>query len=192
MVVDDFYTTQEQELVWQELESYKDLFKRDNQPGDAGVAVDKNGNPLANLKRIYLEELYPENRQDSNILSVYGKVISKEVVENYKNITASARQFERTNRDQTVVSYYENSNNYAEHFDSFMHTVLIWFYKEPKRFEGGNLTFPESTETVECIHNRMIIFPSYYLHEVDKVKIKKKYRNKGLGRYCITHFYYKV
>ena len=120
------------------------------------------------------------------------KILSEEVLEKYRQTTPAARQFENTNYDCSVVNYYEDSNNYGEHFDSFMHTVFIWFYKSPKRFEGGNLRFPEINKTVECIHNRMIMFPSYYLHEVDKVKIENKYRNQGLGRYCMTHFYSKV
>ena len=72
-----------------------------------------------------------------------------------------------------------------------MHTALIWFYKEPKRFTGGVLTFTQSKKTVECKHNRMVLFPSYYLHAVDEVTMEYKYRGKGLGRYCLTHFYNK-
>ena len=72
-----------------------------------------------------------------------------------------------------------------------MHTALVWFYKEPKRFTGGDLTFTQSQQTVECKHNRMILFPSYYLHAVDEVSMEYKYRGKGLGRYCLTHFYNK-
>lgn len=70
-----------------------------------------------------------------------------------------------------------------------MHTAIIWFFKEPKRFEGGNLRLTELNETIECMHNRLIIFPSYYSHEVDELKLDEKYRNKGLGRFSITHFY---
>ena len=188
MLVDDFYTTEEQFLIWEELEYYRkeNLYSDGKRPGNRGVSS------AANLNRIYLEEIYPNNREDSNILTVYKKILSPEVLENYRQTTPTARQFENTNNDCSLVSYYEDSNNYGTHFDFFMHTVLIWFFKKPKRFEGGNLRFPESNETVECIHNRMIMFPSYYLHEVDKVKIENKYRDQGLGRYCMTHFYSKV
>jgi Rps23 Pro-64 3,4-dihydroxylase Tpa1-like proline 4-hydroxylase len=188
MLVDDFYTTKEQFSIWEELEYYrrKNLYSDGKRPDSYGVS------PVANLNRIYLEELYPDNRQDSNILTLYKKILSEEVLEKYRQTTPAARQFENTNYDCSVVNYYEDSNNYGEHFDSFMHTVFIWFYKSPKRFEGGNLRFPELNKTVECIHNRMVMFPSYYLHEVDKVKIENKYRDQGLGRYCMTHFYSKV
>lgn len=188
MLVDDFYTTKEQFSIWEELEYYrrKNLYSDGKLPDSYGVS------PVANLNRISLEELYPDNRQDSNILTLYKKILSEEVLEKYRQTTPAARQFENTNYDCSVVNYYEDSNNYGEHFDSFMHTVFIWFYKSPKRFEGGNLRFPELNKTIECIHNRMVMFPSYYLHEVEKVEIENKYRDQGLGRYCMTHFYSKV
>jgi len=188
MLVDDFYTTEEQDLIWEELEYYR----KENLYSDGKLEDGYGVSPAANLNRLYLEELYPDHREYSSILKIYKKILLPEVLENYRHTTPAARQFENTNNDCSVVSYYEDENNYGEHFDSFMHTVLIWFYKKPKRFTGGNLRFPESNETVECIHNRMIMFPSYYLHEVNEVKLENKYRDQGLGRYCMTHFYSKV
>ena len=188
MLIDDFYTDDQQLEIWEELEYYR----KENLYSDGKLEDGYGVSPAANLNRLYLEELYPDHREYSSILKIYKKILLPEVLENYRHTTPAARQFENTNYDCSIVSYYEDSNNYGEHFDSFMHTVLIWFYKKPKRFTGGNLRFPESNETVECIHNRMIMFPSYYLHEVDKVKIENKYRDQGLGRYCMTHFYSKV
>ena len=192
LLVDNFYTSTEQDLIWKELESFQHLFKVDAKTNGQGVAT-KDDKPLANLKRIYLEELYPfpDDRQHSNILTAYRKIISKEVIENYKKTTPAGKQFEITGSDCTLINYYDDSNSYGEHFDSFMHTVFVWFYKEPKRFKGGNLIFSESNETVECIHNRMLMFPSYYLHEVTEIQMEEEYKNKGLGKYCITHFYSK-
>ena len=73
-----------------------------------------------------------------------------------------------------------------------MHSCLIWFFQEPKKFKGGNLKFTQSFKTVECKNNRMVLFPSYYLHEVDKIIMKKKDMKKNLGRYCLTHFYNRI
>ena len=46
MIVDDFYTLTEQDLIWEELESYHHLFKKDNKTGKFGTAI-KDGKPLA-------------------------------------------------------------------------------------------------------------------------------------------------
>ncbi len=191
LVIDNFYNQKEQDLIWEELKYHKDLFKIDEGSPSYGVAWDENNKKIADLKRIYLDDIYKENRKDSNILSLYQKIISPEVLENYRHTTPSWRTFEITNTDSSLISYYENGDKYKEHFDSFMHSCLIWFYKEPKRFSGGDLKFTQPNKTVMCKHNRMILFPSYYLHEVDEVKMDDKYCGKDLGRYCITHFYNK-
>ena len=191
LIVDNLYSKNEQKLIWEELIFHKDNFKLDHKAGGEGVARDKDGKPLANATRLYLDDTYRNNRQDSNILNFYKKIISPEVKEAYRYTTPSWRLFEITNHDRSQVSYYENEGDYKEHFDKYMHTCLIWFYKEPKRFTGGDLTFTQSKKIVECKHNRMILFPSYYLHAVDEVSMEYKYRDKGLGRYCLTHFYNK-
>ena len=189
LMIDDFYSKKEQKLILEELRFHKNNFKEDQRPAGQGVGRDENGKSISNSKRIYLDEIYGDNRQDSNILNFYKKIISPEVKEAYRHTTPSWRLFEITNHDCSQVSYYENEGDYKEHFDKYMHTCLIWFYKEPKRFTGGDLTFTQSKQTVECKHNRMILFPSYYLHAVDEVSMEYKYRGKGLGRYCLSHFY---
>lgn len=192
MLIDDFYNTQEQKLIWEELDSYKDDFKEDNKSGGYGVAFDvKNNRRAARLKRIYLDDIYIAHREDSHILTLYRKIFSEEVLEAYRKTTPSWRTFEITNQDCSVISYYENLDKYSEHFDKFMHTVLIWFYREPKKFDGGDLKFNQSNQTIECRHNRMIIFPSYYVHEVNIVRMKEEYQHQGLGRFCMAHFFTK-
>ena len=194
LIIDDFYTLDEQHAIWQELDYYyqQQLFKADDVTGSKHGTATRNGKPLAQLNRIYLDATYPpEHRFKSNILNIYQKVASKEVVESYKRVTPAGNQFEITDNDCSVISYYDNGDKYDEHFDAFMHTAIIWFYKEPKKFEGGDFRLPELNETIECLHNRMIIFPSYYSHVVDELKLDEQYRNKGLGRFSITHFYNK-
>tara|TARA_Y100001938_G_scaffold51579_1_gene72002 strand:+ start:302 stop:931 length:630 start_codon:yes stop_codon:yes gene_type:complete len=192
LVIDDFYSENEQELIWKELTYHQ---KQNNFQVDlrkergVGSAKDENGNLKSNSKRIYLDLIYKEHRNKSNILSVYQKIFSPEVCEAYKKTTPSYNLFRGCNRDQSLVSYYENKQGYREHFDRFMHSALVWFFKEPKKFKGGNLTFTQPNKTLECKHNRLVLFPSYYLHCIDEVTMPKKYRNKGLGRYCLTHFY---
>ena len=191
LVVDNFYNKEEQDFIWTELDSHKENFVVDEGIANRGVAKNNNGKPIANLSRIYLDELYENKREQSSILHCYQKLFTKEIINKYKEKTLAARTYAATNTDWSQVSYYENNNNYDKHFDEFMHSVLIWFYRKPKRFDGGDLTFTQSNKTVECKHNRMILFPSYYLHSVDEVSMEYKYRNKGLGRYCLTHFYNK-
>ena len=87
-------------------------------------------------------------------------------------------------------NYYDDAQEYKPHHDDPQFTILIWFYKEPKKFTGGDFIFTQPNVNVKCKHNRMVLFPSYYLHQVTPVLMDKEYRNKGLGRFTITHFYW--
>ena len=191
LVIDDFYNEDEQELIWNELILLNVLFKKED--GVSGnIAVDEDGTKKGEASRLYLDVLYKDKREQSNILKVYQKIVSDDVVKLYKHTTPSWVTFDSANNDFSQVSYYESSDYYKEHFDNYMHSCLIWFFQEPKKFKGGNLKFTQSFKTVKCKHNRMVLFPSYYLHEVDKIIMKKKDMKKNLGRYCLTHFYNRI
>ena len=194
LIVDNFYNEKEQMLIWDELDYHIlnnsfEYDKGDKDDGRKGVATADDGKPLANLTRIYLDDIYFDRRQSSNILNFYLKIVSKKVVRKYSQTTPSWVTFKNSNNDCSQVSYFENKSDYKNHTDDFMHTCLIWFYREPKRFTGGDLQFPQSNKVVECKHNRMILFPSYYEHEVSEVVMKEEDVGMGLGRFTLSHFY---
>ena len=87
-----------------------------------------------------------------------------------------------------MVSYYEDGDYYKPHIDSMMFTCLIWVFREPKQFKGGEFVLPQAGVTIPMRNNRMILFPSYYTHAVNPVKFDGE-KNQGLGRHTITHFY---
>ena len=128
LIVDNLYSKKEQKLILEELTFHKNNFRIDYKTGNEGVARDKDGKPLANATRLYLDETYRNNRQDSNILNFYTKIISSEVKEAYRQTTPSWRLFEITNQDCSQVSYYENEGDYKEHYDKFMHSCLTVSY----------------------------------------------------------------
>ena len=71
LMIDNFYSKDEEKLIWEELTFHKNNFKVDHKVGTEGGARDKNNKPLANATRLYLDDIYRNNRQDSNILSLY-------------------------------------------------------------------------------------------------------------------------
>lgn len=182
-MVDDFYDRNQEEEILKELDYLERYCVKDKIP------IGSSEENPAILSRLALDYFYRGQRDKSSILRHHGRVCSLPVVEQYQKTTPSWRTWLSCNIDQSIVSYYENQDEYKTHFDTFMHTCLIWFYREPKRFTGGDLKFPQSDSIVECKHNRMVIFPSYYLHEVDMVSMDQENVGKGYGRWCITHFY---
>jgi Rps23 Pro-64 3,4-dihydroxylase Tpa1-like proline 4-hydroxylase len=96
--------------------------------------------------------------------------------------------FINTNTDASFIGYYDKDQYYKPHHDSVQFTCLIWMYKEPKKFFGGNTRLVPIDATIECIPNRMLFFPSYIQHEVTSLKASKNIPF-GYGRFGITHFY---
>ena len=95
--------------------------------------------------------------------------------------------FVTTNTNTNFVSYYENNDEYDYHFDTSMFSMLIWLYKTPKKFKGGEFSFKKENRKIELKNNRMILFPSYLEHKVTKLNMKNSGDNNG--RYTITHFF---
>ncbi len=58
LIIDDFYTLDEQRVIWQELDFYyqQQLFQADNKSGTRYGTATHNGKPLAQLNRIYLHQ----------------------------------------------------------------------------------------------------------------------------------------
>ena len=62
---------------------------------------------------------------------------------------------------------------------------MTWYYKEPKKFTGGELIFTDFDYTIPCKKNYTIIFPSFLRHKVNEVNVEED----GYGRFTITNFW---
>tara|TARA_B100001113_G_scaffold320856_1_gene290348 strand:- start:1855 stop:2529 length:675 start_codon:yes stop_codon:yes gene_type:complete len=185
ILIDDFYNYWEIGQIWSEL---KELAEADVflDPHQSWSAVE-HGKFLKNNKCIHLDEYYQENRSYSKIMRINRKIFEKNVFETNKSFFF--RDFmPLCDFDSSLLSYYEDSHYYSPHKDSAMVTSLCWFFQEPKRFTGGELLFPEYKVHIELHNNRMVIFPGFIQHQVTEVKMEEEYKNKGLGRWCMTQF----
>ena len=192
VVIDNWYSEQELKAVWKELDFYSGTQEMQRAENNLTVTgVDKKGEPQAKCYRIFLDSFYQQNKRHvSSILSFMKKFKNPNLHNKFKTIPMG-RQFTETNSDTSFISYYENEDNFKPHFDVFQFTALIWLYKEPKKFTGGNLVLHDfDNEEIKVKNNRLVFFPSYYLHSVTPIKIKDE--EEGMGRYCISHFFYTV
>ena len=98
------------------------------------------------------------------------------------------RMLEIINNVSTFINYYEDNDYYDSHGDSSMMSTLTWFHRKPKAYTGGDLTFTDIDITLECKHNRIVMFPGYYFHKVSPIKMKDKNLEMGWGRYSIASF----
>ena len=193
MVVNNFYNQQELDLIWKELDFYtapNKLVTAENYGGVVGYT---------NAKALVLDDLYRnyesnekgvDYRKISNILTVNRKLFECGVLDTFANIHGCVSIANKTNHDITKVRYYHNGEYYDPHTDkSTMFLAFSYFYKEPKKFVGGDLEFPKYDFKLPCTNNSMVIFPGWVEHGVRKVKIKDSDYYDGWGRYAITSFF---
>jgi|LakMenE01Jun11ns_1017448.scaffolds.fasta_scaffold9731865_2 Rps23 Pro-64 3,4-dihydroxylase Tpa1-like proline 4-hydroxylase len=190
LVIDDFYTEDEQINIWKELD-FLTYDRKLMPPEETGTAHDQTtGEALKKNSALFLDRLYAR-RELSNILNINRKLFSQEIIDEFNGMDNCFKYIHHTNYDATLISYYEEKDYYKAHTDSSILTYLYWCHKEPKKFEGGDLILPELDEGITYKNNRLVIFPSWRLHEVTPIKmIEEVEPYSGYGRYCITNFVY--
>lgn len=189
IVIDNWYSKSEEIAVWKELDYYfcnNHFYKRAENESDI-ARID--GEALGKTNRLYLDNIY-NNRRHSIIMNMMYKQRSDQFKDILKKTFINHYTFNQTDRDSTLVSYYEDSDYYNRHNDTARFTCLIWLHKTDKPvFEGGDFVFDQIDTTIKFKNNRLIFFPSWYYHAVTPISIEENNKGKNLGRYTITHFY---
>ncbi len=190
IVVDNWYNPDEEKAVWAELELFKNM-PDIQRAEDTIVAREKDGTAKGHSYRWYTNNFYHDDNYDRMpIERMLYKVRDQKFRDLIEFCAPYYRSFTVSNKNTNLISYYESNDYYDAHFDSFAWTHLVWFYKEPKAFEGGDFVLDEPGVEVKCKHNRAILFPCPYLHRVTPIKMKDETLPFGHGRWTITHFYY--
>jgi len=193
MVVSNFYNQKELDLIWKELDFY-------TAPGKLLDAEDYGGViGKTNAKALLLDDIYSDSskndkgknyRNISNILTINRKIFNCGVLDKFSELHGCCSIANQTNHDVTKVRYYHNDEYYDPHTDkSTQFLAFSYFYKEPKKFKGGDLIFPKYDFNIPCDNNTMVVFPGWVEHGVRKVKIKDSDYYDGYGRYAITSFF---
>lgn len=187
VIINDYFDQYELSRIWKELDflTYEDkLFA----PNKTGSATGEDGKLKKQNAALFLDEIYP-NRDISDILKYSRKIYDNQEVRTV--ISESCWHLkpwkDNISHFNTLLSYYDNSDYYEPHFDYGYFTVLIHLFKEPRRFTGGELYFPEFNFILENKSNRLFIFPSQLDHQVKPINLSGD-RFSGNGRYTITHF----
>ena len=190
VVIDNWYTPNEEKAVWKELDFLSATPKNQiDRAENTIVARDPDGTAKSNAYRFYIENFYKQ-RELSPIINCMYKQRTPEfrkIIED--NCIPYARSFLSSNADSSLLSYYEESDHYKPHHDVSLWTCLIWMVREPRLFDGGDFKLNEPDVEIKLKNNRMVMFPSCFLHSVSPIKFHTQPKDMGYGRYCITHFY---
>ena len=185
VVIDGFYDEDEQSEILVELD-YLCTERRLIPPfKDKSGARHKNRN-VKNVGCLYLEDFYAKRRH-SNILTITDRLFS----DGYSMIDNHPHWYfdlDSINHHNTHILYYEDTNEYPAHKDTCRFTAVTYFYREPKKFEGGDLQFTDYQIQVECVNNRIIVFPSMLNHRSTPVRMLENDTQIKNGKFCITHF----
>lgn len=188
LTIEDFFKPHELDAIWKELE----FINSDNHllppelTGQTYVLPD--GKRMKSNKGVFLETIYKDNNF-SGIMKYINENLTKERVDLFANANPLYRNIYQVNYYSHLVSYYEQSDYYEPHSDISNFTFIVWLFKEPKAFSGGELVLNDINHTVEIKNNMAILFPSAASHQVLPVKMNDPSMfDKGLGRYAITCF----
>jgi len=183
ITVDNFYTEDELKLLWQEI----DFLSHKNKllpPENTSSAIDEETKKLkkSNLG-VFVDDLYFD-RETSNILTIIKKIFDKQFMDDIQNLDYIFNFYKKSNSDRTLLNYYNDNDYYESHIDDSWFTAIVWLYKDPKNFTGGDFKFSDHDINLGCNNNQLVIFPSNINHQVEKVKLNSK--DPWTGRYSIT------
>ena len=192
LLFDNWYTPDEETKVWTELDFYSSLPKEHTSRSEKGnVAKSEEGKPKGKSFRHSPYEIFAEGGlKYSSIVNTNYKFNTEEFHKIVEFCIPYNRSFHTHNTISTMVSYYEDGDYYGPHHDTSQWTFLCWFFKEPRKFDGGDVIMNEQNLRIGLKHNRALFFPSCFLHEVEPIKSKNNGKEVGFGRYAITHFFY--
>jgi len=193
MVIDEFYSSEELKRIWCELEFLSPEHKWDtteSNPEDG--ALSENGQQLKQNRFRWLDSIY-RRCEDSDILTFSRKILENEIFgDTFLSHNHWFFRGLKVNICHTLLSYYgETGDQYKRHYDYASVTCLTWFYKEPKQFDGGDLSLYYNNDRIDIsiMNNRILIFPSSIDHQAHPITTKPDFKD-GDGRYCLSQFLY--
>jgi len=183
IIVKDIFEEDDLNLLWKEL----DFFTTPNKllPAEKyGGIVDKT-----NSSALILDDFY-KDVQSSNIFHLESKLFGYGVILELEKLDPACAYFSRCDNLTTKVRYYHDGEYYDPHTDySFAYIIFSYFHKEPKKYSGGELFFPDHDDyQYSCDNNSCIIIPGYIKHGVRPVSLQNSDYYDGYGRYCVTTF----
>lgn len=192
VIIDEFYSEDQLKEIMLEL---KWLTKPSIMSNDKGIgaARDLNTNELLTSKNgIFLEDVFKDWKHSAIISHTMRNTQETEFINKLISYNPLFKSIAQCDSRCHLISYYENSDYYKQHVDSFFFTFLSYFNTEPKQFEGGEIILSScnsnKTASVEPRNNRIIIIASATPHEVNEIKSKLNNTLSGNGRYCVASF----
>lgn len=185
-VFEDFYSNEELQDVWQDLDFVEKYTAKDNNFKETRAAIDSNGNPMTSRKGMFLDNFFNNNNYREKIKTyIYARKIY--VDEKVTKTGTIGPIISHTNHDFMLFQFYRSNDYYKPHKDASLFTFLCYLWKEQKDFTGGVLKFDDYNYQFDPSFNSAILFPSCMYHSVSEITSLTQ-NNNIAKRICITMF----
>lgn len=182
IIIDDFFDENSFKQVFEEILSLTPSLVDPKETKAAAVG----GKPIKRGSGICIDSVYKQ-RNLSKILTFFDRLFCSDVYSAANDAGCLFKYYlKKTNADYTLLQSYGNGDFYDTHDDIALFTSVTLFYKEPKKYTGGILCFPDYNYEIDLNNNQTIIFPSGIFHKVSK--ITKKDNDIANNRFTITKF----
>lgn len=185
VVLKNFFSQDEYDTMWSELEFLcdDDMLIDSKEAGGARDPV--TGEMLRKNRGIPIESAIDAGNSD--IIRITRSIFDKQVIDNLCNIHEMYHYMSYPTKEFNLVNHYMGGHKYDYHRDSCVITAITLFWKEPKQFTGGELSF--KTVTPEMGPRDMLLFPSYLLHSVSELTLNEGIEPENMnGRISVSKF----
>lgn len=189
VIIENVYDDTELKFIWNEIDylTNNNMFKDSWESGGSKAIDPVTGEIQANSFTIILDKLY-KDRSMSNILNINRKMFTTRILEKFSNLHPIFGHVDFINQDITKLKYYQDANYYKSHKDISRYTICTYFFKEPKKFSGGDLYFEQFDYTIPIKNNMSIFFVGGILHASTELRMTENKSFSGNGKYCMTQF----
>jgi len=192
IIIKDFLTQGEQNILWDEIKENELKFEAGKYKKDGKEDIHENvkKNLGFDVSKKYFRV------DDSSIRSMfYHKIFKNEsmirILNNAKSPIYQILRF--TTHDRTKVSAYGDGDFYDWHTDGTdqgLLTLLYMLCREPRKFSGGDLMLKwnENERTIPFENNTLFIFPRNTPHRVTEIKSKSdEFYDKRFTLQCFAN-----
>ena len=116
--------------------------------------INIGGKPIKRGSGICIDSVYKQ-RNLSKILTFFDKLFCSDVYSAANDAGCLFKYYlKKTNADYTLLQSYGNGDFYDTHDDIALFTSVTLFHKEPKKYTGGILCFPDYNYEID-LNNKL-------------------------------------
>ena len=183
LLLKNVFDTEELKLVHTELDFLHSML---NNPEDTGGSTSAFGENRKQNKGMFLDQVYVQPKHSFIWNFFQKKIYTPDTCQHWPHLWQK-NLYTLITWSHYLVSYYEDNGYYLKHNDASIFSTLIWVWKEPKQFEGGDFIFSDKSHTIKVENNTGIIFFGAEPHEITAIK-EKDCLPKTFGRWSIGGF----